>query len=315
MSWWTKVTAIALASRLVVAPVAASQLEEHAWSHGSADCDGSRNPPIEIVQFDARTYILRQDKCLHFEAPFMYLLLGEDAALLLDTGAAADPARFPLFDTIRRLVESAAARRGKAVTPLLVLHTHSHADHTAADPQFRDRRDVTLVEPTSEAVRAYFGFDRWPEGMADVELGGRRLSVLPAPGHQAEGIVLYDPSTQWLLTGDTLYPGRLTVLDWEAYRATAKRVLDFSRNHPISAVMGSHIELSRVTGALFPPGATYQPGEAALPLPFTELQRWAEAMQAAGEEPATTVMESFTVAPVGAFARGLGTFLKWIGVR
>lgn len=48
---------------------------------------------------------------------FLYLLFGNDRALLLDTGATADPERFPLRHTIDRLVaiwlaKTVADRRG-----------------------------------------------------------------------------------------------------------------------------------------------------------------------------------------------------------
>ncbi len=41
--------------------------------------------------FDAHTFILRQSKTVNFEAPFLFLLCGNERALLLDTGATADP--------------------------------------------------------------------------------------------------------------------------------------------------------------------------------------------------------------------------------
>lgn len=97
---------------------------------------------------------------------------------------------------------------------ILFAHSHSHGDHTAADPQFAGKPGVQLVEPTAATVRAHFGFKYWPEGMATVDLGGRMLKILPAPGHQDEGMAVYDTRTGWLLTGDNvLYPGRLLVKD------------------------------------------------------------------------------------------------------
>lgn len=45
--------------------------------------------------YSEHTVILRQNKSVHFEAPFLFLLFGNERALLLDTGATADPAHFP----------------------------------------------------------------------------------------------------------------------------------------------------------------------------------------------------------------------------
>ena len=38
------------------------------WIHGAADCDRSIDPPIQIVSYDEDTFVLRQSKCVNFEA-------------------------------------------------------------------------------------------------------------------------------------------------------------------------------------------------------------------------------------------------------
>ncbi|WP_367669588.1 MBL fold metallo-hydrolase [Streptomyces sp. DT2A-34] len=55
----------------------------------------------------------------------------------------------------------------------------------------------------------WFGFDLGPEKTARVDLGGRVLECLATPGHHESAVTYYDPCTGWLLTGDTVYPGRL----------------------------------------------------------------------------------------------------------
>jgi len=298
---------IALAA--VAAPIhggAADGLGEKAWIHGSQDCATNRDPAIEVHRFDADTYVLRQNKCVHFEAPFIYVLFGKHTVFVQDTGATADPARFPLHDTVRRLM----AERNQRDTALLVTHSHSHSDHRAADPQFRGQAGVTLVEPNAKAVRAYFGFSRWPEGSAMVDLGGRTLEVVPAPGHQDEGIAVYDPRTGWLLTGDNLYPGRLYVKNWNEYRSSMRRLAEFSKTRRISAVLGTHIEMSR-SGKLFQAGSTFQPGEAPLALTAEDLLQLDRALQDAGDESRQIAMTRFVVVPIGAFWRVLDSILGW----
>jgi glyoxylase-like metal-dependent hydrolase (beta-lactamase superfamily II) len=186
-----------------------SDLNAKVWNHGAEDCRANRDPAIEVFRYDAATYILRQNKCVHFEAPFIYVLFGSHTVFVQDTGAVADPERSPLYQTVRDLI----SQRPAPAPPLrlLVTHSHSHGDHTAGDSQFRGKLDVTLVEPDARSVREHFGFARWPEGIATIDLGGRELLVLPIPGHQAESIAVYDSHTRWLLTGDTLYPGELIV--------------------------------------------------------------------------------------------------------
>ena len=57
------------------------------WMHGSSSCAQNNDPELQVHAYNDSTYILRQNKCRTFEAPFVYLLLGQQSALLLDTGA------------------------------------------------------------------------------------------------------------------------------------------------------------------------------------------------------------------------------------
>lgn len=289
---------------------ASSGLIEKVWNHGSEDCASNHDPAIEVYRFDADTYILRQNKCVHFEAPFIYVLFGERTVFVQDTGATADPARFPLYETVRGLVNE----RNQSEITILVTHSHGHADHTAGDPQFRGKPGVTLIEPNARAVRESFGFSAWPEGSATVDLGGRVLEVIPAPGHQDEGIAVYDSRTGWLLTGDNVYPGRLYVKNWNEYRSSIRRLVEFSRSHRISAVLGTHIEMSS-TGRLFDAGSTFQPDEANLALAAGDLSQLDQVLQQAGDESREIVTGKFVVVPLGAFWRMLGSVLGWLGVR
>src|SRR5258707_885606 len=84
---------------------------------------GPHPPPIQVHRYDEHTVILRQSKSVHYEAPFIYLLFGNDRALLLDTGATADPAKFPLRATVDQLVEEWLARHPRDGYQLVVVHT------------------------------------------------------------------------------------------------------------------------------------------------------------------------------------------------
>lgn len=173
---------------------------------------------------------------------------------------------------------------------------------------------MTLIEPEAESVRQYFDFKQWPEQAATIDLGGRSLVIIPIPGHQDESIAVYDSQTGWLLTGDTLYPGRLYVRDWPGYRSSIGRLAEFSRSHRISAVMGTHVEISS-TGTLFPVGSTFQPGEAPLPLSAADLLRLNEKLQQAGERPAVIALEKFTVTPISTLQRVVSSVARWLGIR
>jgi hydroxyacylglutathione hydrolase len=231
------------------------------WNHGGRSKRAAADPPIQVHRYDEHTVILRQSKSVHYEAPFLYLLFGNDRALLLDTGATAEPLLFPLREIVDGLVAGWLARHPRDRYELVVAHSHGHGDHVAADGQFTGRADTTVVAREIEAVQQFFGFDDWPAQIAAFDLGGRVLEVTGSPGHHRAAVTIYDPWTGFLLTGDTVLPGRLYVDDHAVFLASMDRLVEFVRTRPVTHVMGCHIEMGREPGRDFPLGATYQPGE------------------------------------------------------
>lgn len=237
------------------------------WIHGSPEPKYNTDPDIQLYAYDENTIILRQNVAVSFEAPFMFLLFGESRAVLLDTGATESVQYFPLRRTVDGLIDEWLAKHPSVESyPLLVLHTHSHGDHTAGDAQFADRPDTVVVSALLENVFPYFGFDETPDAVIPVELGGRVLEALATPGHHKAAITFYDSATGILFTGDTVYPGRLYVFDWDAFDRTIDRLIDFCADHPITHVLGCHIEMSTTAGQDYPVGFSYHPDEHALEL-------------------------------------------------
>jgi hydroxyacylglutathione hydrolase len=231
------------------------------WNTGADDCGKTTDPALQVHQYEPQTFILRQSLCSNFEAPFLYLLIGEDEALLIDTGATEDPAQMPLAKAVMDLLPS----KGESKIPLLVLHTHGHGDHRAADAQFAALPGVKVVPAEVEDLRTALSLPKWPEGVARLALGGRTVDVIAAPGHQPAHLIFYDDRTALLLTGDFLLPGRLMVDEIDAYRASAQRLVEFVGERPVSHVLGAHIELD-TSGELFPSGSQHHPKERALAL-------------------------------------------------
>lgn len=238
------------------------------WNEGAADCKTSSQPPIEVHQVGPSTFILRENLCATFEAPFMYLLIGSGRALLIDSGDVADPAQAPLAQTVMGLLPG----EGAAKLPLLVVHTHRHLDHRAGDPQFAFLPGVEVVGFDIDSVRAYYRFTDWPDGMTQIDLGGRIVDAMPTPGHNDTEVSFYDRNTALFFSGDFLLPGRLLIDDTAADIASARRVADFVRGHPVAAVLGGHIELN-AAGETFEFGSQYHPHEHALPLAKADLLR------------------------------------------
>ena len=184
--------------------------------------------------------------------------------MLVDTGAEGGTIR-PVVD---RLVAGWLAAHGRNAIPLVVAHSHSHGDHVAGDAAFRDRPDTRLVGLKAAEVADFFGITKWPDEIVRFDLGGRALGIIPTPGHQAAAIAIYDPRLKILLSGDTLYPGRLYVpVNFLAdNRASVDRLVAFAASHPVRAVLGAHIEMTRTPGRDYPHEAPAHPDEHRLEL-------------------------------------------------
>ena len=236
------------------------------WNIGAKDCAASPQPPLQVHTYEPQTFILRQSPCANFEANFIYLLVGSDKALVIDTGAVADPQAMPLAKTVLELLPEKDGEK----LPLLVAHTHRHLDHRAGDPQFASLPSVKVVPFDLEGVRAFFGFTDWPDGIAHVDLGGRTVDVIPTPGHNETHVAFYDDRTGILFSGDFLMPARLLVDDAAAYHKSALRVVDFLKTRPLTHVLGGHIELN-AAGRAYRFGSHYHPNEHRLELARADL--------------------------------------------
>jgi hydroxyacylglutathione hydrolase len=267
-----------------------------AWNHGSRSRRQSGDPAIQVHRYDEHTVIMRQSKSVSYEAPFMYLLFGNERALLLDTGATADAGRFPLRATVDGLVASWLAEHPRDGYELIIAHSHGHNDHVAGDGQFAGRPGTTVVPRDAEQMRSFFGFgDFWPAQTVTFDLGGRILDVLGSPGHHKAAITVYDRWTGILLTGDTVLPGRLFAFEFAAYRQSLDRLVDFAARRPVAHVLGCHIEMRREPGRDFPIGATYQPGERALEMTAEQLTAVRDAAASAAAKRGVHRFDDFVI--------------------
>jgi len=267
------------------------------WIHGAPDCSASRDPVLQVHRFERDTYILRQSKCSSFEAPFIYLLIGGGTALLVDTGARPVRGTLPIAETVMHILDSWRAERGVSVLELIVAHSHSHGDHVFGDSQFGGAPRTRVVAPWQTGVKSFFGLPAWPSGTATLDLGERRVTIVPIPGHEDSHIALYDERTRVLLTGDALYAGKLTVRDWNAYRRSAARLEEFAASHEIEYVLGCHVEMKRTARQLYPIGTLFQPDEHVLQLTRAHVAQLGAAC-AAHPRAQLITLDEFIIEPV-----------------
>lgn len=183
-----------------------------------------------------------------FEEVISYLILGEDRALLFDTGLG---------------IGDIAAVVGRLTSlPVTVLNSHTHYDHVGGNHQFdsvisrdhpyaRQRAQGLGNAQVGEFARGDWiwktpppGFDAerystraWQvtstidEG-AFIDLGGVSLEVVDAPGHSPDSLVLIDHQRRLMFTGDTFYLAPLYTHipggDFDAYAESAAKLADMS---------------------------------------------------------------------------------------
>jgi len=235
---------------------------------------------------------MRQSKDVTFEAPFTFLLLGDERALLLDTGAVDD-------DLLRRTVDELVAdwltSRPRSGYQLVVAHTHGHGDHVAGDASFADRPDTVVVGRSVQDVQEFFGFTAWPDQVVEYDLGGRALRLVGIPGHHAASVALHDERTGLLFTGDSVYPGRIYVADFPAFVDSMNRLVEFAEARAVTHVLGCHIEMTREPGRDYYFGCRYQPEEPPLQMTVGQLRTLRDAAVSVADRPGPHRFDDFVL--------------------
>jgi glyoxylase-like metal-dependent hydrolase (beta-lactamase superfamily II) len=153
---------------------------------------------------------------------FMTVIVGEEKALLLDTGYGIGR----LNETVAQITD----------LPLIVVNSHGHLDHVLGNRFFgeaylhpadlqvyqqhttQERKHSVVgmlsagpelfpADFSSEAYLSEFKTEVLPIDEGDVfDLGGVSLTVVHAPGHTPGGIALLDDRDRLLLVGDAASP-------------------------------------------------------------------------------------------------------------
>lgn len=267
------------------------------WSTGGPRC--MELPEWQVHEYNPDLYILRQSGCTDFEKPFIFLLFGKERALLLDTGSRQGH----VAPTVQLTIQRWLARNHRTAIALVVAHTHSHSDHVAGDTELQALNDpampMTYLAPTVEASQKFYGIARWPQDLGKIDLGGRVIDVIPIPGHDAVSIAFYDRQTAIVFSGDSVYPGRLYIRDFNAFESSNQRLLRFTEGKPVAHLLGNHIEQSRIPYLDYPVGTMYQPNEHALELGrgvLLEIQAGLESMHG---KPRRLAYRDFSLWPSG----------------
>jgi hydroxyacylglutathione hydrolase len=237
------------------------------WIDGTAPGE----PAVQGWAYEPKTHVFRQSLSTHFEGPFVYLLIGQTHALLVDTGTGDADFRSALDTALLDL----------DVT-LLITHTHGHSDHVGGDAVLAERPRTKMLDRGAKSV---------------IDLGGRMVDVIDIPGHEESHVAFYDRKTGLLLTGDSILPGRIYVRDIAAFRASLEKLIAFVKaGHPVSHILGSHIEMM-ADGTEFAEGALAHPREHELALGVEQLHDLHATIKAMGNTVVLTPRPHYVVVP------------------
>lgn len=140
-------------------------------------------------------------------ANFMYLLIGEEKALLIDSGTGEG--------NIRKFVETITDK------PIMVVNTHGHFDHTGGNfwwPEVWMKKESVdcAREAFSFAPKEWFDEKDYPEYAintledgAIIDLGNRKVEVLATGAHNEGSIALLDRKVRGIFVGDELESGQV----------------------------------------------------------------------------------------------------------
>lgn len=199
---------------------------------------------------------------LHDEQVASYLIVGEERALLIDAGMGVGD--------IRAVVE------GITSLPVTLLVSHAHFDHVGDAWRFAGDCPVLVHPLEAERLRAgtpnarlrrFFepryvlgplpdGYDPEtatipgvePSGFVNggdvIDLGGRALEIIHAPGHEEGLLALLDRANRLLFSTDVVYAGQIYAhmpgSDLAAYLDTMTRLAALAPD--IDAVYPAHNE-------------------------------------------------------------------------
>lgn len=254
------------------------------WTYGSNVAAKNRDPRVQVVQYNEDSFVLRQNVCVHWEAPFTYLLFGNKGALLIDSGATADAAHYPLRDTVDAIIARWGQARGRSRIPLTVALTSGEdIAQNQGLVQFAGRADTVIVPKPLEVMKRFYGLGtNWPSATGKIDLGDREITVIPTPGTHKDGVSFYDPYCDFLFTGDLLFPGKINIGNDRDFVASLERLKAFAATHPVKWILGGHIEMMFVPGMYYPRFANYKPYERVLemePAVIDEATQYAREVQ------------------------------------
>jgi glyoxylase-like metal-dependent hydrolase (beta-lactamase superfamily II) len=155
-----------------------------------------------------------------------------------------------------------------------------------------------MVPLTVAGTAQFFAIKTWPTDIGQIDLGDRLIDIIPIPGHDTLSLALYDRQTGILITGDSLYPGRIYVKDFDAFKTSTQRLVDFTRDRIVTHILGCHIEQSTTPYVDYQIGTAYSPYELPLALSRAHLLEMNDTLQEMKASRDRKLLRDFTIWPI-----------------
>ena len=159
----------------------------------------------------------------------VYLLEGDDRALLIDAGAWMPH----LAETVAKLTDK----------PVTVVLTHGHGDHVGGVIGFPEvgihMADLSLI---GEGARKY---DIKINPLSDgdiIDLGGRQIEVLATPGHTSGSVTFFDKERGYGFSGDAFGSTNLLLFtnSFRTLISTLDRTIAYMKANDIKLLYPGH---------------------------------------------------------------------------
>ena len=212
---------------------------------------------FEVIKHKSYLYVIRErlDKLeprFYTTYSNLYLILGKEKALLIDTGTGL----FPLKHLVDNLIEN---------KDLIVLNTHSHFDHRGSNDEFEEIYvhnmevkelsepfDLSFLRESSPKIVKQYDKNNFILKPAKVikgikegfvfNLGNITIKVIHTPGHSPGSITLLTNKKE-LFTGDTAHYGTMYLpkrKKFPIFIASLQRMLDLCMQNGIQELFPSH---------------------------------------------------------------------------
>jgi len=151
------------------------------------------DPYVEVYQFRDNLYGLLEESPMGMGDVWMYLTIGPEKALLVDSGFGAGNIK----EAVGKITD----------LPVMLVNTHADKDHIGCNKLF----DVSYMHPSEfDRYHQTIGTEFMTAPLLDgdiIDIGDRQFEIIPIPGHSPGSIALLDADNKILIGGDSVQNG------------------------------------------------------------------------------------------------------------